>query len=215
MNDAKLKEALTKARQSKRNFKQKFDLIISLKGINLKKTEQQVEFFASLHKEKGKPTKVCALVGPELGSSAKNVCDFAILQAEFEKYQKDKKLAKKLAKEYDFFIAQANIMPQIATSFGKFLGPKGKMPNPKAGCIVPPTANLEALYNKLQKTIKISAKTTPVIQCIVGNEDMSDEDVIDNIKTIYDQLIHHLPNEKHNIKSGFLKLTMGKPIKII
>ncbi len=215
MDNAKLKEALTKARESKRNFKQTFDLIINLKNLDMKKTEAQIEFFMQLHFSKGKKTKICALVGPELAKNAKGICDSVILQSEFEKYQKDKKLAKKLAKEYDFFIAQANIMPQIATSFGKVLGPKGKMPNPKAGCIVPPTASLEPLYKKLQKTIKISAKTSPVVHCIAGNEEMKDEEIIDNIKTIYDQLIHHLPNEKHNISSAYIKLTMGKPIRII
>ncbi len=215
MDDKKIKEALTKARESKRNFKQTFDLIFNLKNLDMKKTEDQVEFFMQLHFPKGKKTKVCALVGPELGKSAKAVCDNVILQSEFEKYQKDKKLIKRLAKKHDFFIAQANIMPQVATVFGKVLGPKGKMPNPKAGCIVPPTASLEALQKKLQKTIKISAKTSPVVHCIAGNEEMKDDEILDNIKTIYDQLIHHLPSEKNNIGTAYIKLTMGKPIKII
>jgi len=215
MNDSELKKAVEKARESKRKFKQRFDLVISLKGLDLKKPDHQVEFFANIHKEKGKETKICALVGPELATNAKNFCDFVILQQDFEKYQKDKKLSKKLAKDYDFFIAQANIMPQVATAFGRFLGPKGKMPNPKAGCIVPPSANLDILTKKLKKTIKISAKTTPVIQCIVGNEDMSDEDIIDNVKTIFEQLIPHLPNEKYSVKAVYIKLTMGKPIKLI
>ena len=215
MDDKKIKEALTKARESKRNFKQTFDLIFNLKNLDMKKTEDQVEFFMQLHFSKGKKTKVCALVGPELGKSAEAVCDTVILQSEFEKYQKDKKLIKRLAKKHDFFIAQANIMPQVATIFGKVLGPKGKMPNPKAGCIVPPTASLEALQKKLQKTIKISAKTSPIVHCIAGNEEMKDEEILDNIKTIYDQLIHHLPSEKNNIGNAYIKLTMGKPIKII
>ncbi len=214
MNDAKIKEALTKARTSKRKFKQTVDLIINLKNLDLKKTDNQVEFFMQLHFSKGKKTKICALVGPELAKSAEKTVDKVILQSEFEKYQKDKKISKKLAKEFDFFIAQANIMPQIATAFGKVLGPKGKMPNPKAGCIVPPSANIEPLFNRLKKTIKISAKTTPVIHCVAGNEEMKNEEIADNIKTIYDQLIHHLPNEKNNISSIFVKLTMGKPIKL-
>ncbi len=214
MNDEKIKQALAKARESKRNFKQSIDLIINLKNLDIKKSDNQVDFFVQLHFSKGKKTKVCALVGPELAKSAEKIVDKVVLQTEFEKYQKDKRLAKKLAKEYDFFIAQANIMPQVATAFGKVLGPKGKMPNPKAGCIVPPAANIEPLYNKLQKTIRISAKTSPVVHCLAGKEDMKDEEIIDNIKTIYDQLIHHLPHEKNNVGSVLVKLTMGKPIKI-
>ena len=50
---------------------------------------------------------------------------------------------------------------------------------------------------------------------VVGKEDMKDEEIIDNIKTIYDQVIHHLPSERNNISSIYLKVTMGKPIKLM
>jgi large subunit ribosomal protein L1 len=89
------------------------------------------------------------------------------------------------------------------------------MPNPKAGCVVPPKgANLKALVDKLQKTLKVSAKKVPVIQLRVGTESMEADKVADNIIYIYDQIIHHLPGEKNNIKVVYLKLTMGKPVKL-
>jgi len=215
MDEKNLKEALAKARESKRNFKQTIDLIINLKDLDFKKPEHQIEFFASLHNSKGKKIKVCALVGAEMVSEAKRVCDFVVVLDDFEKYEKDKKIAKKLSSQFDYFIGQANIMPKIATAFGKTLGRRGKMPNPKAGCIVPSNANLEPLYNRLQKMVKISAKKDPVIHCPVGAEDMKDEEIMDNIKTVFDQVIHHLPNEKNNIKNTFIKLTMGKPVKVV
>jgi len=121
---------------------------------------------------------------------------------------------RKLAKGYDFFIAQANLMAKVATTFGRVLGPKGKMPNPKAGCVVPPNANLKPLVAKLQKTVRIAAKTTPMVQMAAGLEDQKEEEVSDNILTLYDQLIHHLPKERNNVRSIYLKLTMGKPQKI-
>src|SRR3989338_7693710 len=127
---------------------------------------------------------------------------------------KDKKSLKKIAGQFDFFIAQANIMPKVASAFGRVLGPKGKMTNPKAGCVVPPKANLKPLRQKLINTVKISAKITPLIQCLIGKEDTPNEDIADNIITIYDQLVHSLPNEEHNIQSIFVKLTMGKSIKV-
>ena len=201
-----------KENSQKRNFTQSYDLIINLRDIDLKKTEQSVNFFVTLHYSKGRKAKVCALVGPELLSQAKEVCDFAVSIDDFPKYQK--KEAKKLATEYDFFIAQATIMPKVATTFGKIFGPKGKMPNPKAGCVVPPNANLKPLYEKLQKTVKLQTKNDPIIQTIVGNEKMKDEEVIDNILTLYDALVHHLPSGKNNIKNSLLKLTMGKSFQI-
>jgi large subunit ribosomal protein L1 len=216
MDQNKLLGTVKKVRElsQKRNFKQTFDLIINLKDIDLKKADQQIEFFIPLHYSKGKKVKVCALVGPELASQAKEVFDLAINVDDFDSYVKDKKLTKNLANDYDFFVAQATIMAKVASTFGRIFGPKGKMPNPKAGCVVPPNANLKPLYDQLQKTVKVSAKLKPLIQLPVGSEDMPDTEIADNILTLYTQLIHHLPNESHNIRSVYLKLTMGKPIKL-
>ncbi len=202
-----------KENSQKRNFSQSFDLIINLRDIDLKKPEQNVNFFHTLHYTTGKKVKICALVGPELLSQAKEVCDLAISVDDFPKYQ-EKKLAKKLATEYDFFIAQATIMPKLATAFGRVFGPKGKMPNPKAGCVVPPNANIKPLYERLQKTVKIQTKNDAIIQTIVGKEGMKDEEIIDNIMSTYEDLIHHLPSGKNNIKNSLLKLTMGKTFQI-
>ena len=152
-------------------------------------------------------------MAPELLASAKESCDLVISIDEFDKYT-DKKAAKKLTEQYDYFIAQATIMPKIATVFGKVFGPRGKMPNPKAGCVVPPNANLKPLVEKLQKQIKVSVKKDPTLQCLVGKEDAPEEEVVDNIMTIYNAVLHSLPNEKHNIKNIYLKLSMGPAVKV-
>lgn len=215
MNKESVLKALEQLKKEspKRKFKQSVDLIISLKELDFKKPEQQVEFFATLHHTTGKKIKVCALVGPELKDEASGVFDLVLMQDDFAKYDKAK--AKKLAKKYDYFVAQANIMTKVASAFGRYLGVRGKMPNPKAGCVVPPKgANLKALYEKLQKTVKVSARKIPLIQLRVGTEDMPAEQVADNVIFIYEQLLHHLPGEKNNIKDVFLKLTMSKPVKL-
>lgn len=214
MEKQAVEKAVKELRQCKKKFSQSYDLIFNLKGIDLKKTENQVDFFVVLPHSKGK-AKICALVGPELKAEAEAVCDFVIEEKDFDKYAKDKKLTKKLASEHAYFIAQANIMPKVAAAFGKVFGPRKKMPNPKAGCIVPPKANLKPLYEKLQKTIVIIAKEKPIIQLTVGNESMKDEEVTANIMLIYDQLIHHLPDEKNNLGKVFVKLTMSKPVRLM
>ncbi len=216
MDKKTIYETLDKLKQEdkKRNFNQSFDLIVNLKDIDLKKTDNQIEFFLPLHYPRGKQLKVCALVDTELKEEAEKVCDKTIMADDFQKYAKDKKAAKKLADEFDIFIAQATIMPKVASAFGRIFGPRGKMPNPKGGCVVSPKANLKSLYEKLQKQLKISIKSTPSFKCSVGKEDQKAEEVIDNIITIYNNLIHHLPAEKNNIKKMLLKLTMSKPIEV-
>lgn len=215
MNNQTIIKALQTAKeQSKeRKFSQTVDLIIALRGLNLKKPEEQVEFFVNLPHGVGKKRKVCAFVGPELEEKAKEVCDFVITQPEYAQY-KEKKAVKKLAKSYDFFIAQADIMPKVAAAFGKALGPRGKMPNPKAGCILPPKAPVQPLYDRLQKIMPVIAKKQLGIQFAVGKDEMNETEIAENISTIYNQLLHHLPAEKNNIKSVYLKLTMSKPVKI-
>jgi len=215
MDKNQVTQTLKKVKENskKRNFTQSYDLIINLRDIDIKKAEQAVNFFTTLHYSKGKKAKICALVGPELLPQAKEICDLAISVDDFSKYQ-DKKEAKRLAMQYDFFIAQATIMPKVATAFGRVFGPKGKMPNPKVGCVVPPNANLKPLYEKLQKTARLQTKNDAIIQTMVGNEGMKDEEITDNIMTVYDALIHHLPSGKNNVKNALLKLTMGKAFQI-
>jgi len=216
MNKNDLLNTIKKAKEvsPKRKFKQTCDLIVNLKHLDFKKPEHQVDAFVQLHFPRGKQVKVCAFVAPELKESSQKNCDFTVELENFDKYSKDKKLTKKLATEYDFFIAQATIMPKVAAAFGRVLGPKGKMPNPKAGCVVPPNANLAPLVEKLKKTIRVSARTAPLFQCRLGTEDMPDEQLLDNALTIYNSMVHALPNQEDNVKSVCVKLTMGPCVKV-
>ena len=214
MEKEKILEALKKIRNKKRKFAQSVDLVVSLKELDLKKPEHQVDFFVTLPNDAGKKSKICALVAQELAPEARKVCDSVVLVDDFPKYLKDKKAVKKLVKEHGYFIGQANIMPRIASVFGRTLGPKGKMPNPKAGCIVPPKASLKPLYDRLQNTLRVTAKTAPVLQCRIGNEKMTDEELARNFSAVYDQLINSLPNGEANVKVAFFKLTMGRPVML-
>lgn len=216
MDKKGLIEAITrlKADSLKRKFRQNLEVIFTLQELDLKKSEEQIEFFATLPYTRGKPAKICALIGPELKEEATKVCDMVILQQEFPLYATDKKKTKKLAQEYDFFIAQANIMAQIASTFGKVFGPRGKMPNPKAGCVVSPKAALKPHYDKLQKIVKVSAKTQLHVQCRIGNEEENNLQLAENIEALYNQLIQHLPNHDKNIKATYIKLTMSKPVRV-
>jgi len=212
MNKQDILTAIKKARESskKRKFNQTFDLIINLQQLNLKKPEENVNLFVTLPQSIGKKSKVCALVGKELITQAKEVCDLAISKEEFQKYTGKKEL-RQLSRDYDYFVAQANLMVDVAKFFGKVLGPKGKMPNPKAGCIVPPKFDLKIIYNKLQKTARLQTKNEQAVKCPVGTEEMTDEQIQENILTAYNAVLNALPRELQNIKNVMIKLTMSSP----
>ena len=197
-----------------RQFKQGYEFIINLRDLDLKKPEEQVELWITLPHDKGRITKVAALIGPEMAETAKTNCDFVVTHDQFAKYAADKKAVKKLAREYDYFIAQANIMPDVAKTFGRVFGPRGKMPNPKAGCVVPPNTNLKPLVERLRKTVKVFAKVQPSIKVLVGKEGMQEEAIAENMNTIYTNVLHKLPSELSNIRSVMLKLTMTPPVRI-
>jgi large subunit ribosomal protein L1 len=198
----------------KKNFMQMVDLVANLQDLDFKKPEHQIDFYIALPYNIGKKKNIAALVDVDMFEEAKGVCDTVIPLHQFEEFAKDKKKIKKLAKNNDFFIAQSTIMAKIAATFGRVLGPKNKMPNPKAGCVILPKTNLKPLYDKLQKTVRVLARNKPLIQISIGREDMADEQLAENLLMVYDQLIHHLPKERNNLKNLYIKTTMGPAKKV-
>lgn len=204
-----LKEELNKAlgelRKSKeRKFDQSVDLIINLQKFDLKKN--QVNLFISLpHKIKEK-----RIVG---FLEAKNNKVETITKEEFKKYS-DKKELKKLVKRVDFFIAQASLMPKVATTFGRVLGPVGKMPSPQLGIVMNvDDKTIDELVKKINSSVKIRTKEASV-KLSVGKQSMKDEEIVENALAIYGAVEKVMLKGKDNIKNIELKFTMTKPQKI-
>jgi len=84
------KDSVTSALKSlkenspKRKFKQTIDLIINLKGLDLKKPEQHVELYVLLPHSKGKKSKICTFAGPELKDDSNKVCDYTVFIDDFQ-----------------------------------------------------------------------------------------------------------------------------------
>ena len=66
----------------------------------------------------------------------------------------------------------------------------------------------------LLESIKIRLNKQPIIHTVVGSEKMDDKDIEENIKALLAYLQKKLPRGKNNIKSIYLKTTMGQPVKI-
>jgi large subunit ribosomal protein L1 len=200
-----LKEAIKELRKNeKKNFDQSIDLIVNLKGIDTKR-ETISTVVPIPHKIKDK--KVCGFL------SEKSDLVKTITLPEFSIY-KEKKELKPLVKNYDFFIAGAKLMPSVATTFGKVLGPTGKMPSPQLGVLMTEDSNsIKQLLAKIEKSIKIRLKE-PSAKISIGKESMKDEEIIENVEAVYNGLVNVLPTKKENVKSILIKMTMTKPIKV-
>ena len=200
-----LKKSLVELRKTKeRKFDQSVDLIINLQKFDIKKSNVNL-FTAVPHKIKDK--KIAGFL------EVKNSKVDTITLPEFKKYN-DKNELKKLVKKYGFFIAQASLMPKVATTFGRVLGPTGKMPSPQMGILMNADDKaVEELIKKINNSVKIKVKEASV-KLAIGKQSMSDEDIIENAMAVYNALIKVLPRDKENIKNIELKFTMAKPIKI-
>jgi len=203
-----IKEA--KEKSKKRNFVQSLELIVNLQDIDPKKPEGKLQELIELPHSLGEDNKICVVASGELASKAKKAgADLVIQRNELEAVAGDKRKKKKLAETYDFFIAEAPLMPLVGRVLGATLGPRGKMPTP-----VPPTVNITAQLNKHRKTIIVRARGQPVLQCRVGTEKMPDEQIAENVQATMRRIEGKLKRGIKNIRSIYLKSTMGQPVKV-
>jgi len=195
-----IKELREKAK--KRNFSQSFNLIVNLKEFNVKKTENRITEEISLP-YKPKESEIVIF-----SDSIKDVPCKIMKSKEVEELAKNRRGMKKLIQRTDFFLSEAKLMPLIGKMLGQLLAPRGLMPK-----LVTPE-NVNPIIGKLKKSIRIKIKDAPIVQCWIGNEEMKDEEIVENIKTVLKFLETKLPKGKHNISEVLLKLTMSKPVKI-
>lgn len=204
--EEKFLKAVKELRKSevKRKFDQTVDLIVNLKNFDARR--EAFNLFITLpHKVKDK--KIAGFF--EKDSKLIDI----IKQADFARY-KDKKDIKRLIKKYDAFIANAKLMPAIATSFGRILGPAGKMPSPQLGILPSEDENLiKSTINKINSTVRVIVKE-PSIKIGIGKESLSDEDLLKNILVAYNKIVETLPKKQENVYDIKIKLTMGKPVKV-
>ncbi len=126
-----------------------------------------------------------------------------------DKIGKEKKQARKIAQKYDFFVAEAPLMPLVGKTLGQILGPRGKMPTP-----IPPTAPIDDIIKRFRRNVRLKMKDQAVVQCKVGTEDMTDDALVQNIQTVISRLEAKLEKGPKNIKSIAIKASMGPPVKI-
>ena len=200
-----IKAALVELRkEKKRKFTQTVDLVMNLKNFDVRK-EALNTFVDVPH---GGEKKLAAFF-----TKRSKLVD-TITEEDFVKY-KELKDIKKLAKKYDAFIAVAPMMGKVATKFGRVFGPMNKMPSPQAGIIPQETEEMtKMIITKMNKSLKVKNKEM-AIKLPVGKEDMSDDDIAENIEAAIKGLEKKLPRGKENVKEVLIKFTITKPIVVV
>ncbi|MGB9937647.1 MAG: 50S ribosomal protein L1 [Methanobacterium sp.] len=206
-------EAVKKAKdESKpRNFTQSMDVVINIKDLDVKKPENRIDEEVFLPNGRGKGIKIAFIADGELAILAKDAgADLVITKQNLEDLGKDRKAAKKMANEYTFFVAQADMMPQVGRFLGPVLGPRKKMPKP-----VPASVKPDPIMERLANTVKVRIKDQPVIQAIIGSQDMDDEQIADNVEAVLGILDRKLEKGRNQIKSMYIKTSMGPVVRVI
>ena len=203
-----VKEA--KEKSEKRKFNQSVELILKLQDIDMKSPEAKIQEVVELPHALEKPNKICVIASGELAMKAKKAnADHVVERSELEGLAGKKQEMRKIANEYDFFIAEAPLMPLIGKTLGSVLGPRGKMPVP-----VPPSADIASLIAKHRKTVTIRLRNQPTLQSRIGMENMKDEEITENILAVLRVLEGKLKRGMKNIKFAYIKTAMGAPVKI-
>ena len=203
-----VKEA--RGKSEKRKFNQSVELILRLQDIDMKSPEARIQEVVDLPYALEKPNKICVIATGELAFKARRAnADRVIERSDVEGLAGKKQELRKVANEYDFFIAEAPLMPLIGKTLGSVLGPRGKMPVP-----VPPSADIAALIAKHRKTVTIRLRNQPTLQSRIGMESMKDEEITENIMMVLRVLEGKLKRGMKNIKFAYIKTAMGAPVKI-
>ena len=193
-----LTEAIEQLRSSeKRKFSQSFDLMVNLANIDLKKPENKFSKDVMLPHGRGKDVKVAVM---------SDTIKDSITKRDIESM--DKKTMKQLAREYEFFLAEAPLMPVVGKIMGRYLGPKGKMPK-----LLVPGRSPESAVNEAKKSVRVKVRDLPVVHVYVGSENMENMQIEENAIHIINEVKRSLP-AKARIRNVYIKLTMSKPVKI-
>jgi large subunit ribosomal protein L1 len=211
LSNQQLAELVKKGKEQseERKFTQSVELIVKLKDVDPKKTDLNINEILYLPHPTGKRARVCFIGTGDLAVRAKNAkADLVMDSSQLENYAGSKKEAKRLARSYDFFLADTVLMPRIGRILGQALGPKGKIPTP-----VPPNASIETMIERMRAAVRVRSRGSLGVAAKVGDSTLSDANLADNILAAVQTVSKKLPNGDKNIRTLMVKTTMGKPAK--
>ena len=132
LTNVQLADLVKKGKESKeRKFAESFESVITFKDVDPKKTDLNINETLYLPHPGSHKSTICFIGSGDLLLRAKNAGVEGTLEpSQLENFSGNKKEAKKLARQYDFFLADTALMPRIGKLLGTSLGPKGKIPTP-------------------------------------------------------------------------------------
>ncbi len=192
---------------SKAKFDETIEVHLRL-GVDSRHADQQVRGAVVLPHGTGKKVRVLVFAKGDRAEAAK---------AAGAEYVGDTDLVEKIQKEnwfdFDVVIATPDMMGTIGR-LGRVLGPKGLMPNPKAGTVTMDVA--KAVEEAKAGKIEYRLDKTNIIHCPIGKASFGVEKLSENFNTLVGAVIKARPAAAKGqyIKSCVIASTMGPGIKV-
>jgi large subunit ribosomal protein L1 len=211
MADQEIENAVSRALEDapERNFRETVDLAVNLRDLDLNDPSNRVDESVVLPAGTGQETTIVVFAEGETALRAEEVADDVLDEDELEELGGDDDAAKDLADDTDFFIAETDMMQDIGRYLGTVLGPRGKMPEP-----LDPDDDVVEVIERMKNTVQLRSGERRTFHTRVGAEDMSAEDIADNIDVILRRLHADLEKGPLNIDTVYVKTTMGPAMEV-
>ena len=206
-------DALTKAKEQapERKFTESVDMTINFKSIDMSQPKNRIDETILLPHGNGRVVKIAVLGTGDIVTQAKDSgVELIMGPEEIERLGGVPREARKVATEHQFFLADTAVMSLVGRWLGPRLGPRGRMPQP-----IPSGTDIRPMVERLRKSVKVRTKDKMSFSLKIGTTTMSEAEIADNIDVVLKRVLAKLEMGELQIRSVYVKTTMGPSVRVM
>ena len=202
-----IEQALSEAPE--RKFVESVEFAFTIKDVDLKTPTNRIPDDIRLPAGRGRVPSIAMFADGEMAANAKDAGLVVIDPTKIEELGGTRQKARNLAKKHDFFLSEIPHMGPIGRFLGVVLGPRGKMPRP-----VPPNVDPGMIATGLKDTSIVRSRDRVTFHTAFGSREQGIDDLTANAIAIWDRVMSKLERGAGNIRSCYIKTSMGPSIKV-